>query len=232
MIAVLVASVISLVTAALPAQADSTWIPNPNNGERVYLSRSCHDRGTGSCQENIGCAGHEGENVWSSSLATSALFDRGSGAGLVNRQYLVRIGDGLTSTNIASSNAWGALMHIPLHSNAGQFDCGSSQGHNWGTWGMYVSSRGRQLAEQLRTQIGVVSPGGNDQVVYRGDLGELTQTNAVAAYLEAEFHTYGAGVPWLQNEASWSWRIGLAVDQCRGYPRAPGGPTRAKTCTW
>lgn len=220
---------------AIPAAADTTYMPWPRNDQKVYLSQSCHDRGTGACQENVGCPGHMGENVWSDRFANSSLRSSLGSGGLLDREFIVRIGDGLTSQNIANSNSWGALMHIPLHSNAVPWDCDAHYNHStFGTWGMYVSTNGSQLASELASRIGGSSPGTNDKTVHRTDLGELNQTNAVAGYLEAEFHTYGAGVTWLHDYASWDWRLGYAVDSCRGYPRASNGgnPTGTKTCSW
>ncbi|MDX1511520.1 MAG: hypothetical protein R3249_09250 [Nitriliruptorales bacterium] len=221
-----------LVGMTTAAAADVTYVPSPNNGQKVYLSQSCHDRGSGSCQDNVGCPEHIGENAWSESLARAALRDNTGWGGLLDRQYIVRRGTGLTWQNIKSSNAWGALMHIPLHSNASPWDCTAPyKDSTFGTWGMYVSNNGKQLATQLMKRIGPASPGTNDKIVKRRDLGELNQTRAVAGYLEAEFHTYGAGVEWLEDVEDWDWRLGYAVDKCRGYPRE-GGKALSKICTW
>jgi len=217
------------------AVADTTFVPIPDNGEKVYLSQACHNGQTSNCQENTGCLGHMGENAWSDVFADATLRDATGSGGLLDRQYIVRIGNGTVSQNILSSDAWGAKMHIPLHSNAEPWDCMSPYNTaTFGTWGMYVSTNGSQLADQLRLRIGPSSPGTNDKIVKRTDLGELNETNAVAAYLEAEFHTYGLGWPWLHDYESWDWRLGYAVDVCRGYPRDSNGdkPTAAKSCSW
>ena len=225
-------AIAALLTTISSAAADVTYVPWPTNGEKVYLSQSCHDRGSGRCQENTGCSNHVGENAWSASLARAALRDDKGWGGLLDRQYIVRRGTSLTSQNIKSSNAWGALMHIPLHSNASPWDCTPPyKASTFGTWGMYVSNNGKQLATELVNRIGPASPGTNDKIVKRSDLGELNQTRAVAGYLEAEFHTYGAGVDWLQKVEEWDWRLGYAVDKCRGYPR-DGGKALSKICTW
>lgn len=39
-----------------------------------------------------------------------------------------------------------------------------------------------------------------------------------AAYLEAEFHDWWGGKNWLVDYASWSWRVGWAVDAHLDYP--------------
>lgn len=238
-VGVLIVAVVLVAAAPGLAMADLTFLPSPSNGQRVYLSRACHDRGSGACQENFGCSGHEGENAWSAIVTKNMARDTSNTlAELLDRQYPVRIGTGLTSANINNSNAWGSLMHIPVHSNAvgggmSNWDCtapySSSQG---GTWGFYRTTNGSQLSNQFRVQIGIDSPGTNDRNDLRTDLGELNSTTAVAGYLEAGFHTYRPDMDWLMNEGPWVWRMGLAVDQCRGYPRSGQGNTQTKQCTW
>lgn len=51
------------------------------------------------------------------------------------------------------------------------------------------------------------------------NLPELTQTNAVAAYVEMEFHDNYQGADWMRYQYfKWAWRFGPAVDQYLGYP--------------
>lgn len=74
------------------------------------MSRSCHDRSSGACIDNPGCDGFS-ENSRSALLAYDALRGPNLGSGLLDRQYIVRIGDGLTAENIRASNGWNAKMH-------------------------------------------------------------------------------------------------------------------------
>jgi len=238
---VLTAAVVTM-TLPPPADLDSVFDPEPDNGQKVYLSQACHDGNDGEpggpCIENFGKCGYMGENLWSDNATVSAIY-AGTTSGLVDREYIVRIGTGTAAANIASSNAWGALMHIPVHSNAVPEDCTAPYDAGvFGTEGLYYSTNGSQLASQFLVTVGAASPGGladeAGNLKFRSDLGELTQTNAKAAYLEAEYHTYGAGVPWLESYGTWIWRLGWAVDRCRGYPRNSNGdkPTAEKHCTW
>lgn len=229
---VLITSILAMLAAtAGSASADLTYTPSSPNGQKVYLSRACHDRGTGACHTNTGCDNYS-ENAGSSAITSSALSANGGAGGLLDRGYTVRIGTGLTSANIASSNSWKATMHIPVHSNAGTFNCTAPfTASRGGTMTMWYSTNGSQLAQQLLNTIGPASPGTNEQIVRRTDLGELTQTNGVAGYIEAAYHTYRPDVDWLRSPSTWTWRIGYGIDMCRGYPRAGSAPSNKK-CTW
>lgn len=209
--------------------------PTDWNGQKVYLSRACHgSNGSSNCRENYGCASYQ-ENFWSASWADKAAFG-GSNVNatpLIDRGYAVRIGDGGLTNNVTNSNAWGATMHIPMHSNARATNCPTNDPAYGGTWMLYYTNNGRQLADQLLYTL-EFGPGSNDKLVYRSNLGELTGPNAVAAYMETEFHTWQHGVTFLTDPWQHSWRVGYAVDRCRGYPRAYNGnqPTSTKRCSW
>ncbi|HVM21186.1 MAG TPA: hypothetical protein VM307_14600 [Egibacteraceae bacterium] len=233
-IAVIVAALSALVIVSGAALADTTYVPSTDNNQKVYLSQSCHDAGTGSCHTNYGCD-NMSENYRSDVLSKQALGDgRILEDGLLDRQYIVRVGNGLMRENINSSNSWNAKMHIPLHSNAKNAQCDSPVGSDayGGTMTFHASSNGQQLAAQLKYTMQNVSPGTNDQVSSRTDLDELTDTGAVAAYLESEYHTWNKGVDFLRASVDWAWRIGYAVDRCRGYPRSGQGTTGTKQCSW
>jgi len=216
-----------------PALADTTYYPSPDNGQKVYLSRSCHDRSSGACIDNPGCDGFS-ENSRSALLAYDALRGPNLGSGLLDRQYIVRIGDGLTAENIRASNGWNAKMHIPLHSNAKNNVCDSPVNSDayGGTHMLYTSTNGRQLSAQMVYALDSSSPGTDDRVIERNDLGELNDTSAVASYAESEYHTWNKGVNWLRESESWAYLIGYGVDRCRGYPRRGEGTTGEKRCDW
>jgi hypothetical protein len=217
----------ALAAAAAPAGASTTFYPSKSNGVKIYLSQACHDRGTGSCQPNYGCNGYN-ENVGSARIARSSLYDQSNGGqGFLSRGYTVRIGDGLTSQNINDSNNFRPKLHIPIHSNAS----GSCPNSAAGTWGLYKTTNSKQINEQLVYTVGGSSPGTNDKIVYRTDLGELNSTTAVAGYLEAGFHTNTTETNWLNSYNTWSWRLPYAVERCLGYPRN-GAPTSTKYCSF
>lgn len=214
---------VAAVSLASAAQADATYNPSTWNGYTIYLSQACHDGNDGTpggpCIPNIGCNSFN-ENSQSFTTAVSAAIGTYSQENLIERGYRTIRGTGTASQNIASSNAAGARMHIPLHTNAqGQGACGGSTAASVnGTQPQYVSSGGSRCSDLMVSSIGPASPGTNDRKVYRTNLGELNSTNAVACYLEAEYHTWPSGVAWIQDEGTWSWRIGWTVDQYFGYP--------------
>ncbi|MEC4817060.1 MAG: hypothetical protein SAK29_27895 [Scytonema sp. PMC 1069.18] len=215
------------------ANADLIFEPYGSwNGYKVYLSPARHTD-TGSRGE---CKSRNENNMaaYSASQATSGsyyqdVFNSSSPyRNLRARGYKVRIGNGTLRSAIDNSNAWGADLHIPLHSNAdtgGQ--CNRTTANRFGTVIIYYngSSRGQAFANDLRQSIGPSSPGSSDITCRNpGDpcttinLGELSQTRAIAGYVEAEYHTWNTGVDWL-TLPSWQWRIGRAVDQFLNYPR-------------
>lgn len=239
----LVALVVPLVVVApSAANADITYTPRDSsgnyrgNGVDVYFSRACHNGSSESnpCFNNTGCSGHVGENTWSAELTTHSIWDGQGAGGLLNRQYRVRIGTGKRHANIRNSNNWSTDVHLPAHSNASGppgTTCATSNSTD-GTWGLYYSNNGRQMAQAWADYFGAGSPGTNDKIVYRSNLGELTSTRAVSGYLEASFHTNRRGMEWMMDWEHYDWRVGYAVDKCAGYPRYGKGDTSSATCPW
>ncbi|MFJ3406562.1 hypothetical protein [Promicromonospora sp. NPDC090134] len=207
------------LAVAPTAAADVTYVPDNWNGKVVYLSQACHDRGDTVCHDNTGCDGFS-ENINSYKVAMSTINGGSTDhLSLLERGYKVVRGNGLTRKNIASSNRVGADLHIPLHSNAISASCESGKpASRYGTHAMYVSSAGKECAAKIVQRVGASSPGTNDTRQYRTDLGELNQTNAVACYLEQDFHVWQRGVNWMRDRDSWSWRLAMAVDVYMGYP--------------
>ena len=203
-----------LIISSQNVNADAIYYGT--NGKKIYLSPADHGGG------NIGCDGyvedHEAER-----LAIQAAV--GSGEDLLQRGYTVRIGGGTMFDNIANSNAWGSDYHIPMHSNAQLtgMNCAAPYDLSYGASGTYLmykpgNTEGSGLSDELVIRVGDASPGtGFDRKEARGDLYELNNSNAPAAYLEMAFHTFGADEDWLRMN-NWTWRIGWAVDRYLGYP--------------
>lgn len=225
-----------MIVVPQAALADYLYEPDgvPWNGKKIYLSPARHE------PDNRGC-----QSASENELAFFAAYDAANGpfyndqydpdnpySNLRKRAYKVQISTGTISTAIANSNAWGATRHVVNHSNAGSAGCSSTNAAIHGTVGIYRSGStlGQDLAEKLKQEIGVTpgrrSPGTNDYTCFNPghpctdiDLAELRETNAPAAYMETEFHTWNTGVNWLYDSQTWAWRLGLAVDQHLGYPR-------------
>lgn len=215
------------LVAPTHAYADSTYEPYSTwNGYKVYLSPANHGN------SNIGCNGYN-ETLAARKIAlaaaTSPYVDgayqiQANQGNLRARGYKVRIGYGTYIANTDSSNAWGADIHIPIHSNARTEACTNTTASGHGTWVMYTSTSGGELSTSLKSTVGASSPGTadricTDSVCFGGSLYELRHTTAVAAYLETDFHTWNSGVSWLNSaHTRWAWRIGSAVDSWLGYP--------------
>lgn len=155
-------------------------------GVRVYLSPANHGG------HNIGCSGFS-EDVGARAVATNAA------AYLQGRSFVVKVGQGDYKQNYADSNAWGADLHVPIHSNAGAWGCEQGAASKLGgTWTMYRTegSHGQQLASQILSAVKGKSPGTNDTMMLRDNLLELN-TSARSAYAEMGFHTYYWDTVWL-----------------------------------
>lgn len=114
------------------------------------------------------------------------------------------------STSIAESNRWGADLHIPIHTNAG--------GGN-GTI-VFVYSKGSnnmKLATPIYNAVQAVTPGKIDYGVREyPELAELNSTNAIAVYIEVDFHDNKEIAKWIINNPT---TIGEAIAKgvCSGY---------------
>lgn len=207
------------LAVAPTAAADVTYVPETWNGKVVYLSQACHDRGDTVCHTNTGCGGFS-ENRNSYFVAVRAVTAQDpEQLNLLERGYKVVRGNGLTRSNIASSNRLGADLHVPIHSNAISKSCETGfSAERYGTHVLYVSSAGKDCAQIMKTHVGASSPGTGDSRQYRTDLGELNQTNAVSCYLEQEYHVWDRGTAWMRDSSDWSWRIALSIDEYLGYP--------------
>lgn len=210
---ILMMMTIFLFATGYEVYADYTWYGS--NGYKIYLSPAEH------FGQNIGCDGYvEDENA--QALALEAAV--GNGWDLLARGYSVRVGTGTYVQNTSSSNSWGADYHIPMHSNAGTWDCTPPYDLNHGASGTYLmyypgDTDGSGLSDELVYTIGSASPGmGFDRKESNTVFYELNSTNASAAYLESAFHTFQPDVDWLEDYSSWSWRVGWAVDRYLGYP--------------
>lgn len=213
--ALLLAILLGVTVPVAPVSADTIYMPTQWNGRKVYLSPS-------SQTANVGCDGYN-ESTGARVIASRAkdyLYGRG---------YAVRIGSGTSSQNIASSNAWGSNIHVPVHSNAGTSDCTAPfNATNGGTWTMYEpgNTASSNLAQRILDAMRGYSPGttdlkGTDVELSGMTLGELRQTNITSGYVEAAFHTYRPDVDWLRNASSVGGRIGVGIDNYFGNPRCP-----------
>lgn len=85
-------------------------------------------------------------------------------------------------TSIAESNAWRADLHIPIHTNAGG-------GQGTVVFVYNKSTTNMKFAEPIYREVQAVTPGGIDYGIRENPgLAELNSTNAIAVYIEVDFH--------------------------------------------
>lgn len=115
--------------------------------------------------------------------------------------------------NVAESNAWGADLHIPIHTNAG------------GGYGPIVFVYGRtkarlDLATPVYNALCAVVPKSNAYGVRENaGLYEVAQTNSTCIYVECEFHDNAELARWIIDNAS---VLGEAI--CKGICEGTGVP--------
>lgn len=114
---------------------------------------------------------------------------------LKKRGFSVMVGQsGDTMENRCNeSDAFGADMHIPIHTNA--FD-GEYVG---GTRVFILGAEEYTPAECFLNSVGSISPGEDDKIDYMPNLYEIFTPQAETIYLECEFHDTVEGAQWIVN---------------------------------
>lgn len=109
-------------------------------------------------------------------------------------------------TSINESNAWGADLHIPIHTNA--FN-GSVTG---GTLVMLYSTSGNNLkaGQAIFNRLAPITPGSDYSIRSNTGLAELNSTKAIAVYVECEFHDTTEGANFIINNTD---KLGEAIAQ-------------------
>lgn len=134
------------------------------------------------------------------------------------------------STSIAESNAWGADLHIPIHTNA-VTDNGTGTAGGTVVFVFNKSDANMKLATPIYNAVQSVSPGKTDFGVRDNPgLAELNSTNATAVYIEVDFHDNPPIAKWLiENPKTVGEAIAKGV--CKGYGvtyKAPSEPVPVK----
>lgn len=130
------------------------------------------------------------------------------------------------TTSIYDSNKWGADLHIPIHTNAYN---GKTTG---GTLVMLYSNTkaNNKAGTAILEAVAPISPGKDYSLRYNSGLAELNSTNAIAVYLEVEFHDTVDGAKWIINNVE---KIGEAIAKgvCNYYGVKYVAPKTATTTT-
>ena len=127
--------------------------------------------------------------------------------------------------NVDESNAWGADLHIPIHTNAGG-GAGTVVFVHGGT------AKQMQYAKPIYDEVQAASPGTTDYGVrVNSGLYELGYTTATAVYVECEFHDRADLAAWIiEHTTELGEAIARGVCIGAGVPYiAPSGSEPGKT---
>lgn len=149
-------------------------------GHRVFLSPSDQTKNTyasGNTTEDIQCG--------KIAIAAKAALER-CGFEVMLMQYATM------AEKCAASDAFGAELHVPIHSNG--FNEKVS-----GTRIFYHSDggNGHTAAKAILARLGPVTPGAPDMVQAYPSLFEVRVPKAPTAYIEADFHDVAAVADWI-----------------------------------
>lgn len=183
-------------------------------GMKIYLSPSAQPA-------NSYATGNTNEQVQCNRIAEAAK------TALVRCGFAVKKapeGQGYKE-NVAESNAWGADLHIPIHTNAGG-GAGTVVFVHGGT------AKQMQYAKPIYDEVQATSPGTTDYGVrVNSGLYELGYTTATAVYVECEFHDRADLAAWIIEHTT---ELGEAIARgvCKGAGVtyiAPSGSEPGKT---
>ena len=135
------------------------------------------------------------------------------------------------SVSIAESNAWGADLHIPIHTNACTNDGTGTAGGTIVFVYSTADNTNMALATPIYRAVQAVTPGKTEYGVRAfPDLAELNGTNCTAVYIEVDFHDNPPIAKWLTENAS---TVGEAIAKgvCEGYGVKYVPPTSSTTAT-
>lgn len=108
------------------------------------------------------------------------------------------------SEKIAQSNAFGADLHVPIHTNA--FN-GTVTGTRMFCFSR--SSEGMKACKAIFARLAPITPGTSESIQV-SDYDEIVYTNAPAAYVECEFHDNAEAAKWIVEHTT---DIGEAIAQ-------------------
>ena len=110
----------------------------------------------------------------------------------------------LTATQrCKNSDAWGADMHVPIHTNAFNGSVGGTR--------IFYYSTGKDAAQCVYDFLAPITPGTSESVTQNTTWIETKTPKAMSVYIEAEFHDVPAYAKWIVEHTT---DIGEAI--CRG----------------
>lgn len=111
----------------------------------------------------------------------------------------------LTATQrCKDSDAWGADLHVPIHTNAYNGSVG-------GTRIFYGSSNGKAICQAVFDALAPITPGKSENISQNSTWIEIKQPKAITCYIEVEFHDVPEYAKWIIEHTT---EIGEAI--CKG----------------
>lgn len=147
--------------------------------EKIYVSPSDQDA-------NIYAAGNTNEAVQCTKISTAlvAALKRCGFEAMDNPTASM-------AEKVAESNAWGADLHTPIHTNAFNEELKGTRLFCYDTKG-----EGYQACNAILNALAPIVPGDSDGV-QTARFYEITETNAPCAYVEAAFHDHPEQAQWI-----------------------------------
>lgn len=166
---------------------------------KIYLSPSAQPH-------NAYAVGNTTEQVQCNRIATAAK------KALERNGYTVKKAPEGQSyvKNVAESNAWGADIHMPIHTNAG--------GNHKGTLGLcYKGCVNNKYMQAVYKTVAECTPWSDLGIGVRNDLYEINQTKMMCVYIECAFHDKADSAKWIIDNVE---KLGEAI--AKGFCAADG----------
>jgi N-acetylmuramoyl-L-alanine amidase len=84
---------------------------------------------------------------------------------------------------VAQSNAWGAILHVCLHTNAHDGKVGGTR-----LFCYELGGDGHKACKAVMATLAPITPGTSDAITARPELYEVRETTATCVYVEVDFH--------------------------------------------
>lgn len=147
---------------------------------KVYLSPSqqIHNKGVGS----YGTEAKRCQDI--ADRAAGLLRAAGVTVKVTPREWERYQGNDWLAKVVAASNAFGANVHVAIHTNAGP-----SSAAGCDAWHFPGSTRGRQLTQAIYRRVARIVPGGGRGIRTQPVFYETRAARAPVCYIELGFHT-------------------------------------------
>lgn len=107
---------------------------------------------------------------------------------------------------VAHSNAWGADLHVPIHTNAFNASVGGTR-----VFYFQPNTASYKAAQSIYSVLKDITPGKSDAMTQNTSFYEMNKPKAPAVYVEAEFHDVPEYAKWIINNTE---LIGESI--CKG----------------